>query len=105
MKRELYYELIHSDSQNNIWKVTDQDTRKYVTFTVSDVGEMNFTVTHRDFPYSDALREIAHREGRRLFMNISEANKSYKNILENTKNSTKVPCFSGISFQVYYLNP
>lgn len=101
MKRQLVCKV----AEKKIWKITDPKTNLYAIITVSDMGEIDFTVTHREFPYSEALHEVARREGKRLFIDISETDYNRKEILEKTENCTKVPSFSGMSFQIYYLNP
>lgn len=104
MKRQLNYEVIRSDAQGKLWKVTDSITNEFTTFLVSSMGEISFEKNVRDFPYSEMLSEITRREGRKLCISVSKANEVYKKIIERTNIATKVP-YNGVSFQMYYLNP
>lgn len=104
MKRQVSYEIVHSDNERKIWKVTDQDTGKYINFMVSNIGEVSFNMCVRNFPYSQVLHELVCREDRRLHISIAKSNETCKRVIESLANVTKVPC-TGISFQLYYLNP
>lgn len=104
MKRQLYFEVILYDNQTKLWKVTDEDTGNCIIFTVTSVGDVSFVMSANKFPYSKALHELTHQEGRRLHISIPQTNKEYRSVIEKTANVTKVPC-NGISFQMYYLNP
>lgn len=104
MKRQLECKAIYEDKKSRLWKVTDKNTEKSVTFTVTDMGDVSFCMSARNFPYAEALYAVTCREGRKLHISVPKSNDEFKCVIEEAFNVTKVPC-DGVSFQIYYLNP
>lgn len=97
---------VQEDSTGKKWKIEDLYTGKFLTVTVSSIGEIFLNMNEPAFPYAKALMGLVQLENRKLSISIPNKKRmrKYQKVIESIENFTKVPC-SGVSFQLYYLNP
>lgn len=105
--QNLESKLVSQNSGTKVWQIYDKASKSDRQFVVSQTGELHFKIyksTGQEFPYSKALEMLVELEKRKLMIIVSNSNSKYEKIIEKAKCSGKVPC-SGVSFQMYYLNP